>query len=671
MSEALFRCPKCPFFSQKLARVGSHAAKLHGCDVSFNVVCGVDGCAKFYTEAQSYRRHLYRCHRKHLDLDSEHPDSSAYFAAHPDSSQPGVSNENSLGGNDGSSYTDDNWDVNSIPDEEGPAEINFHDFIHETRKIVCRFFFQLTEEHKVAHSSSEKIFNSFQSLIELILGKFAEQVRKHIHADESHVNNDLSMLLNCTFVKELFAAVKTSYQREQFAKAHFPYVAPQQCALGENGTSSFQYTPIGRVIGHLLEIHDLAECIEKPRQGSCKTLRDFRDGSLYKRQQSSLISTSSAGTVYILLYTDELEIVNPLGSKRRVHKLYDVYFSLLNLHPKYGSQLKHLHLVVIAKYADVQHYGHHEVLKPLLTDLVILRHEGLQVMRNGSVSTVNIVVQAFTGDNLSMNKLGGFTTSFSGGRVCRFCMAQAVDFKSLTREELCVLRTEAAHQKHLATITVNSAMKRLYGVNEPSPLLALDCFDVTLQLPPDLMHDLLEGSFGYVMHHVLRGLVDDGVLGASDIEKIVYFSYGHNDKKNKPEAISITFLSDHRGLKGTASQKWCLFRLLPLIFGSSIPEGNKHWSLYLAFREIVDVVLAEEVPIECVPYLEVRTQDFLSAFVAEYPSARLTPKLHYLIHYPRFIAALGPLRQYWCMRFEAKHQYFKTCFKSEELQKHM
>ncbi|XP_064462995.1 uncharacterized protein LOC135373883 [Ornithodoros turicata] len=367
-----------------------------------------------------------------------------------------------------------------------------------------------------------------------------------------------------------------------------------------------------------------------------------------------------AGTIYILLYTDELEIVNPLGSKRGVHKLYVVYFSVLNIHPQFRSKIKHLHLVIIAKYADVQRYGQHDVLKPLLTDLLTLQHEGLSITRNGAVLTVNVIVNAFIGDNLSMNKLGGFTTSFSSGRVCRFCMAQAGDLTALTREELCVLRTKAAHQKHLGAIASNPEMKKLYGVTEPSPLLALNYFDVTAQLPPDLMHDIFEGSLAYVIHHVLQGLVADCVLRPSDIEKVVHFRYGVNDKKNRPEAISETFLRDYHALRGTASQKWCLFRLLPLIIGSSIPEGNDHWCIYLAFREVVDLLLAEEVPIECVPYLEVRIQDFLIAFVAQYTSARLIPKLHYLIHYPRFIVHFGPLKHYWCMRFEGKHQYFKT-----------
>ncbi|XP_064468724.1 uncharacterized protein LOC135383007 [Ornithodoros turicata] len=488
------------------------------------------------------------------------------------------------------------------------AEISFEEFITEIRTTICLFFFELTEEHKVAHTTAEKIFSNFQSVIDAVLRRFTEQVRKYVPSDVSHASGELSSLLDCSFVKHLFAAVKTSYQREQFAKSVFPYVAPQQCALGENGRASFQYVPIQKVLGKLVEAQNLTDCILKRSQDAhsiLSTLRDFWDGSCYRGHVNSVIPMAFAGTIYILLYTDELEIVNPLGSKRGVHKLYVVYFSVLNIHPQFRSKIKHLHLVIIAKYADVQRYGQHDVLKPLLTDLLTLQHEGLSITRNGAVLTVNVIVNAFIGDNLSMNKLGGFTTSFSSGRVCRFCMAQAGDLTALTREELCVLRTKAAHQKHLGAIASNPEMKKLYGVTEPSPLLALNYFDVTAQLPPDLMHDIFEGSLAYVIHHVLQGLVADCVLRPSDIEKVVHFRYGVNDKKNRPEAISETFLRDYHALRGTASQKWCLFRLLPLIIGSSIPEGNDHWCIYLAFREVVDLLLAEEVPIECVPYLEV------------------------------------------------------------------
>ncbi|KAG0414409.1 hypothetical protein HPB47_008432 [Ixodes persulcatus] len=79
---------------------------------------------------------------------------------------------------------------------------------------------------------------------------------------------------------------------------------------------------------------------------------------------------------------------------------------------------------------------------------------------------------------------------------------------------------------------------------------------------------------------------------------------------------------------------------------SEFGKGNSHWEVYLMYREIVNMVLAPIIPAEFLPYLEDRIQAFLW--------------LYYLVHYPRIIERYGPLQRYWCMRLEAKHQYFKS-----------
>lgn len=42
-----------------------------------------------------------------------------------------------------------------------------------------------------------------------------------------------------------------------------------------------------------------------------------------------------------------------------------------------------------------------------------------------------------------------------------------------------------------------------------------------------------------------------------------------------------------------------------------------------------------------------------------FPQLRLTPKHHFLEHYPALIETFGPLVRLWTMRFEAKHKFFK------------
>ncbi|EEC02200.1 conserved hypothetical protein, partial [Ixodes scapularis] len=263
------------------------------------------------------------------------------------------------------------------------------------------------------------------------------------------------------------------------------------------------------------------------------------------------------------------------------------------------------------------------------------------------------VVLAVCGDNLSQHKLAGFTCSFSKGRVCRFCMASANKLHEITREDLCQVRTCDIHRVHLAAVSVNSDLNcKLYGVAGISPLATLPYFDVTAQMAPDIMHDLFEGVFVYVIRHVLKGLITDKVLAKSDLEKVVNFPYGYNDRKNRPEEISPSFIAGASNLKGTACQKWCLFRLMPLIFSSSVPEGNPHWDVLLKLQHVADIILAEQMPDDIVAYLEVAVEAFLKSFCAMYPDVGLIPKMHYIVHYARMTEGLGPLRQFWCLRFE-------------------
>ena len=79
-------------------------------------------------------------------------------------------------------------------------------------------------------------------------------------------------------------------------------------------------------------------------------------------------------------------------------------------------------------------------------------------------------------------------------------------------------------------------------------------------------------------------------------------------------------------------------------------------------------------------FLQMLIQDFLAEFTHLYPERPLTPKMHYLVHMPSWMKRLvsvattttvklnisstdinrcGPLIRNWCMRFEAKHSYFK------------
>ncbi|XP_064469693.1 uncharacterized protein LOC135384421 [Ornithodoros turicata] len=294
-----------------------------------------------------------------------------------------------------------------------------------------------------------------------------------------------------------------------------------------------------------------------------------------------------------------------------------------------------------------------------VSDLNVLPTDGMDISSPLGSRKIFVRVVGFCGDNLSMHAIGGFTCSSSCGRVCRYCLTRSSELGEVKSERHHIVRDAKTHIVQLEAIQVNPCLASPYGVPEKSPLLELESFDVMRQLPPDVMHDIFEGTFAVIMHYTLRGLVEDNVLTAGGILRADSFPYGTNDNKNRPAKIGASFLSDSKSMRDSASQKCCLFRLMPLIFGPIVPDVNHKWELFLIFRELADIILAEKMTSECPQYLEDKIEDCFMTFLAKYPNARVPPKLHYMVHYPRVTTELGPLRQYWCLRFEAKHQFLQ------------
>lgn len=78
-------------------------------------------------------------------------------------------------------------------------------------------------------------------------------------------------------------------------------------------------------------------------------------------------------------------------------------------------------------------------------------------------------------------------------------------------------------------------------------------------------------------------------------------NFGQNDAHNVPPAITDTMLRN--GLSGKASEKWCLFRLLPQLIGHLVPAGNSAWNVYILSREIAEYLMAPVIRKSWIAYL--------------------------------------------------------------------
>ena len=95
------------------------------------------------------------------------------------------------------------------------------------------------------------------------------------------------------------------------------------------------------------------------------------------------------------------------------------------------------------------------------------------------------------------------------------------------------------------------------------------------------------------------------------------------------------------------------------MLGDKIPENDEHWELLITLLEIMSVIFAPAINSEATFFLQHQIADHFELFKELFPDARVIPKQHFLTHYPRCIRLVGPLVNFWAMRFEAKHNFFR------------
>ena len=88
-------------------------------------------------------------------------------------------------------------------------------------------------------------------------------------------------------------------------------------------------------------------------------------------------------------------------------------------------------------------------------------------------------------------------------------------------------------------------MATTYGLQCDSILNSSSYFHVTTGLPPDIMHDILEGSLQYEVKNLLCYLIQEqSYLTLAELnQKVQRFPYLQTDKDNKPAVILSAHLN--------------------------------------------------------------------------------------------------------------------------------
>nr|XP_047133759.1 uncharacterized protein LOC124811802 [Hydra vulgaris] len=128
--------------------------------------------------------------------------------------------------------------------------------------------------------------------------------------------------------------------------------------------------------------------------------------------------------ISISLYSDDLGVTNPIGKSRGKHKLWVLYFQLLNIPQCCLSKTFSIFPLAITGSKSVKD---NSFMKSLLLDLVQSLNELLLIdsstLTNANGKKFNVKLKHFIGDSLTCNAIAGFKEGFSKNvvRCCRVC----------------------------------------------------------------------------------------------------------------------------------------------------------------------------------------------------------------------------------------------------------
>ena len=76
------------------------------------------------------------------------------------------------------------------------------------------------------------------------------------------------------------------------------------------------------------------------------------------------------------------------------------------------------------------------------------------------------------------------------------------------------------------------------------------------------------------------------------------------------------------------------------MIGEKVCDEDKYWKNFILQLKMVDYIFAPVVSDEIAAYLRELIEDHHLEFTTLYPSAPITPKMHYIIHYPQWMIRL-------------------------------
>ncbi|XP_057323483.1 uncharacterized protein LOC130670103 isoform X2 [Microplitis mediator] len=575
-------------------------------------------------------------------------------------------NKHHLNNNYDNDYQDDEEPL--IPDDNDDNVMNF-----DLRKYVIQMVAKFQCKPSMTTSLLVELLDECEQLLFHTRDYLKQKVEQFFNTRQLH-DDEAKDVLKAFAFDSPFDGLKTLNGQIELLKQHCHYIEPIEVPLGyridsilDKSTGTYmpkqvletcQYVPVIPTLTLVMSSPEIRKAVESEKKSPDDILASFVDGEYFEIHP---LFSRYPHALRLQIYYDELETVNPLGSKTGVHKLGIFYYTIQNLPPQINSELSSIHVLVMCSDADAKKYGFKKILAPFFEELRHLESDdGISIETTEGEFVLRASIAAFCGDGLAVHDVFNFLAP-SANHFCRMCMYSRNDLHSGSLE-LGQKRSKELYDQHITFLRQNNfsaESKSETGLRGECCLHESRYFHVSDNKVFDVMHDLLCGICPMIIKLVLNEyiLVQKKFNCAYFNGKIMSFQYGFIEMTNKPSANFTDGMlrkSEHT-LSQKAMQIWCLIRAFPFLVADKIPLGDKHMALILNLLKIMEIIFAPKINSRYLRSLQNLITNFHTNFLILFPNVNPINKFHHMGHYVECIRWMGPLINRWCMRYEAKH----------------
>lgn len=437
----------------------------------------------------------------------------------------------------------------------------------------------------------------------------------------------------------------------------FKYIAPKKIeVVGPNESFEFQFVGVKEILKLLVSDPTFTPAVST-EDG---LLRDIKDGSVYKNnpyfQQNPEAYT-------LILYSDAFEVCNPLGAKKGVNKLLNVYLVIAEMEKHHRSKTENLFLVLSVKDKHLKD-NRSAIYAPLMKELAALE-TGIE--HNGNVIKAGLLCQV--GDNLEQHQIGGFSGNFAHGDICRSCHQQYDTLQEMAGAPTEEKWSREEYDSYCDVMETTPGVAGSCGLRSRCVFNTLKSFHCIGQLPFDIMHDYFECVGPVDGQAVIMAMVREQLFTLeqynAELKDLPLHDYESGDKPLPVKAGALK-------LAGKAMSVALHLRLMPIILGNLLDEDHQSpaFALFLLLNKLCEFMLADAFSPEDVQAF----QDVIIDFMEERKRCcetyghfqTMKPKHHYLTHLPKQILEFGPCTNFWTARFESRHRDFVNFMESSK-----